>query len=460
MMRAMNLREIGAALGLSGPAPDICFEGVSTDTRTLQPGELFVALTGERFDGHAFLEQARECGAVAALVARASSSQLPQLEVGDTLRALGELARLNRSQFGGIVVGLTGSTGKTSTKEMIAAIFRQRGSVMATRGNLNNEIGVPLTLLRLEPGIRFAVIEMGAGRRGDIRYLADIARADIALVTNVMPAHLEGFGSVEVVAETKGEIYECLVSGGTAVLNIDEPFASRWIETIGERHLVRASAKGRIEADVRASEVVCHDDGSEFVLRIHGTPTAVCLPLPGLHQVSNAVNAAAVAVAAGVDAAAIRDGLQSLRPLPGRMERLRGVNGCELINDTYNANPGSVRAAIDALARFAGQRVLVMGTMAELGDASAKLHFEVGAYARERGVDRLLVTGAFAEALARGFGVEAEVFGSQAELTERCRELDRPGVVVLVKGSRSAAMERVVQALAGTSDAPLGAEVH
>lgn len=460
MMRAMNLREIAAALGLPGEAPDIRFEGVSTDTRTLRPGDLFVALTGERFDGHAFLEQARERGAVAALVSRATASHLPQLEVENTLGALAALARLNRSHFGGIVVGLTGSTGKTSTKEMIAAIFRARGAVMATQGNLNNEIGVPLTLLRLEPGVRFAVIEMGAGRRGDIRYLADIARADIALVTNVMPAHLEGFGSIEGVAETKGEIYGCLPSGGTAVLNIDEPFASSWLEAIGSRPLVRASATGRAEAEVHASEVVCDDGGSEFVLRILGEPTAIRLALPGLHQVSNAVNAAAVAVAAGLDAAAIRDGLESLRPLPGRMERLRGAGGCELINDTYNANPGSVRAAIDALARFAGSRVLVMGNMAELGEASAQLHFEVGAYARERGIDRLLAIGAFAEALARGFGVEAQVFGSQAALIERCREFDGPGVVMLVKGSRSAAMERVVQALANTADAPLGVEVH
>jgi UDP-N-acetylmuramoyl-tripeptide--D-alanyl-D-alanine ligase len=449
MMRPMSFAEIADVLDLPRPAQDVSFCGVSTDSRTIAAGELFVALHGERFDAHEFVGAAVARGAVAVVCTRHVATQVPTLLVPDTLLALGLIARHNRMLFAGRVVGLTGSAGKTTTKEMIAAILSRAGPTIATQGNLNNEVGVPLTLLRLDAQARFGVIEMGASKPGDIAYLGRFAVPDVALLTNAMPAHLQGFGSLEAIAGTKGEIYDALGPAGVAVLNIDDRFAPDWERRIGSRRLIRASARHDSAADVRAADVSIEAGMARFRLELPDGSRAVQLGVPGVHQVSNAVNAAAVALALGIGTDCIVSGLEAVRAVSGRMQQLRTDSGCLLIDDSYNANPGSVRAAIDSLACFSGERVLVLGNMAELGGHADALHREVGAYARERGIEQLLLVGEHGAEVARGYGARARVFASRDELAEACREFDRDGVVMLVKGSRSAGMEQVVEALTG-----------
>ncbi|MBK9666671.1 MAG: UDP-N-acetylmuramoyl-tripeptide--D-alanyl-D-alanine ligase [Gammaproteobacteria bacterium] len=460
MMRNLGLAEVARFLGVAQPARDVAFNGVSTDSRSITAGQLFVALSGERFDGHAFAGEAERRGAAALLGEHETDTQLPCLQAPDTRLALGQIARLNRQLFHGTVIALTGSAGKTTTKEMIAAILGRGASVLATRGNLNNEIGVPLTLLGLTPAIRYAVIEMGAARPGDIRYLAGLAEPDVALLTNALPAHLEGFGSIEAVAETKGEIYDALAPAGTAVLNIDDRFADRWLTRIGSRRVVRVSARGLAGADVRASDVRIVDGCAQLSLEMPGGQISVRLQVPGVQQVANAVAAAGVACALGIATKLVKEGLESLCPVAGRMERLKSRSGCLLINDTYNANPGSMRAAIETLATFAGTRVLVMGHMAELGAGAGRLHHEAGVCAREHAIEHLLVTGAHAGAVAEGYGAAARVFAARDALALACAQFDRPGVVMLVKGSRSAGMEAVVEALLGSTAPNTPARVH
>ncbi len=460
MMRAIGLAEFARFLGLPAPAHDVEFDAVSTDTRTLAPGCLFVALRGENFDGHDFVAEAVRRGAGALLCSRPVDAAVPVLQVADTLVALGELGRFNRSLFTGTVVALTGSAGKTTTKEMIAAILGRAGAVLATAGNLNNEIGVPLTLLALHPALRYAVIEMGAAKPGDIRYLGALVRPDVAVLTNALPAHLQGFGSLQAVATTKGEIYDALGPDGIAVLNVDEPFADAWLARIGARTVLRASARGAVDADVRAEDVMMHEGNARFRLATAAGTVRIALGVPGVQQVANAVCAAAAALALGLGPEAIRDGLESLTPVSGRMQRRRGARGCVLIDDSYNANPGSVRAAIDSLATFEGMRVLVLGNMAELGTLSRELHREAGAHARARGIERLLACGPHAAAVAEGFGPGATVLDSREEVAAACRELDRAGSVILVKGSRSAGMEAVVAALVEAEPGAAGTGRH
>lgn len=447
MIRAMDLAEIARVLGADTPVRNASFTAVGTDSRNLAPGSLFVALVGERFDGHAFVGEAQARGAAALLCSRPVTAAIPVLLVPDTLRALGVIARHNRELFTGPVVALTGSAGKTTTREMIASILRTGGAVHATIGNLNNEVGVPLTLLALDGGAHAAVIEMGAAKPGDITYLGDFVRPDVALVTNVMPAHLQGFGSLAMVARTKGEIYRTLAADGIAVLNLDEPFADSWRGHIGTRRVVGFSGCGNPQADVRAQDVVLHDGCASFRLATSADAIDVRLALPGVQQVANAACAAAVGLALGYGLERIRAGLQAVTSMNGRMQRHTGAGGALLIDDTYNANPGSVRAAIDSLASFAGERILVLGAMAELGPQSRELHRGVGEHARARGIERLLACGEHADAPVAGFGAGALAFATVEDLIAACREYDRPGRVLLVKGSRSAAMERVVDAL-------------
>ncbi len=460
MMRAMGLAEFARLLGVPAPARDASFGAVSTDTRTLAPGSLFVALRGENFDGHDFVAEAVRRGAAALLCSRPIDASVPVLAVADTLVALGELGRFNRELFTGTVVALTGSAGKTTTKEMIAAILGRQGVVLATAGNLNNEIGVPLTLLALHPALRYAVIEMGAAKPGDIRYLGALVRPDVAVLTNALPAHLQGFGSLQAVAATKGEIYDALGPDGVAVLNVDEPFADAWLARIGARTVLRASARGAVTADVRAEDVMMHEGNASFRLVSAAGAVRIALDVPGVQQVANAVCAAAAAVALGLGLDAIRDGLESLAPVSGRMQRRVGARGCVLIDDSYNANPGSVRAAIDSLATFAGTRVLALGNMAELGEQSRELHREIGAHARARGIDRLVACGPHADAVAEGFGPGASALGSREAVAAACREFDRAGSVILVKGSRSAGMEAVVAALVEAESGAAGTGRH
>lgn len=444
MIGEFSLSQAAIAYGGTLLFPDCTFTSVSTDSRSLEEGQLFVALQGENFDGHDFLASAalKACGLVVTVPDK--RLHLPQWVVEDTTIALGQLARLNRNRFDGVVVALTGSTGKTSVKEMLANILGQKGDILATRGNLNNHIGVPKTLFELEQHHRFAVIEMGASGPGEIAYLCEIAKPDISLVNNVMPAHIEGFGSEAAIADTKGGIYSHLKPGGTAVINLDQSWAFKWQDMARGAVILTYSLEGD-QADICVEgEPELTAEGSRFVISVSGRTRELFLPLPGRHNIANALAAAACAHAAGANLDQIVAGLESAQAVKGRGQIKPGIKGSKIIDDTYNANPGSVKAAIDVLAARAGRRILVLGDMAELGSMSSKSHCDTGQYALSKGIEELFVVGRYAEHYARGFGATTRVFNNKSELSEAlAAELDGEASV-LVKGSRSAAMEDVV----------------
>lgn len=427
---------------LAGAAARGAFRGVSTDSRSLAAGNLFVALRGARFDGHAFVEEARAAGAHGLLVARAVDVDAPQIVVDDTRAALGRLGAGWRGRFALPLIAVTGSNGKTTVKECIAAILRQRGPALATRGNLNNDIGVPLMLCELDAGHTAAVLELGANRPGEIAALAALARPGIGLVTNAAAAHLEGFGSVEGVARAKGELYEALPPDATAVLPADAPWTALWEGLAGRRRRVTFAADGDADVCARA-------DGDGLELAIGDTRRRADFPLPGAHNRHNAAAAAAAAWAAGVDVDAIATGLGAVAPVPGRLVARRGPAGSTLLDDSYNANPGSFAAAFAVLAERGGRRWAVVGEMAELGAGTHEAHGTLGESARAAGIERLWAYGPSAAATCAGFGAGAEVVDDLGALAARLRaELDAD-VTLLVKGSRSNALERLVESLPG-----------
>ena len=421
--------------------------GVAIDSRRVQPGELFVALGGERVNGHDYLDAAAARGAVAALVMRRVDSALPQVLVDDTTLALGDLASAVRAQCRARVVGITGSNGKTTVKTLAAAILSRHGRTHFNTGNYNNEIGLPLTLLALPPDAEYAVLEMGAGKPGDIAYLAAIARPDIGLVNLIAPAHLERMGSVEGVAETKGALYQALPADGVAIINADDAFAHFFGGLAGARRQLRFGLEQ--PAEVRADILDARVDGSRFVLRTPQGDAEVALPLPGRHNVANALAAAAIALALEVPLATIVAGLQQASAVTGRLVGTALPGGGTLLDDSYNANPGSMAAAIDTLALADGERWLVLGDMAELGADARALHAGIGVLAHERGIERLFAVGPLGAATVAAFGPGARHFEDQPALIAALRAQLHAGVTCLVKGSRSAAMERVAAALKG-----------
>jgi len=445
-MRAITLSELEEPLAAQLLGADREFTGVSTDSRSTRAGDLFVALVGSRFDGHAYLDQARDRGAVAALVSAAATDALPRLQVADTQRALGLLGAFNRNLYRGPLVAITGSSGKTTAKNMVHAVLSRRGETLATEGNFNNEIGVPLTLLRLRPGVAYAVVEMGAARAGDIAWLCELARPTVALLLNAGPAHLEGFGSVEGVAAAKGEIFDRLGEGDTAVINADQPWARQWRKRAGAAAVVDFG----LEQPAAVSARDIQDRGLAGVGFTASTPAgdmAMRLELPGRHNVANALAAVAAGLACGVSLTEIRDGLEALRPVDGRLRTSHSPAGATLIDDCYNANPGSVRAAIDTLAGCPGRRTLLLGAMRELGERSAALHREVGDYAREARIDRLWGAGPELADCGAAFGDGGRHFDDRAALLAALPGEFGEGDTVLVKGSRSAGMEAVLRAL-------------
>lgn len=426
------------------------FSSVSTDTRTLRQGALFVALTGPNFDGHDFVAAAAERGAAAALVQRPLGIALPQIVVADPLAALSIFAREWRRQFDIPVIGVTGSNGKTTTKEIIGAILAQLGPCLITRGNLNNHIGVPLTLLELNATHRFAIVEMGANHAGEIAHLASIAEPAIGIVTNAGAAHLEGFGSLQGVADGKGEMFRSLPANGVAVINADDAFAAQWREN---RAAEKALTFGFEQpADFMAHKVQASNDANGFKIDFDlvtpaGTQPAT-LGLAGLHNLRNALGAAAVAHAAGASLQEIVSGLAAMRAVAGRLELKPAINGAFLVDDSYNANPSSLKAGLDALRSFGGARWLVLGDMKELGDSSNELHAEVGRYAKQAGVQRLLAIGPSSHFAVEAFGRGAQWFADIDALIGAARSTLAPGVAVLIKGSRANRLERVAAALA------------
>ena len=451
MTRDLTLSRAAIKYGGTLAAPDCKFSAVSTDSRTIQPGDLFVALCGERFDGHAYLNEVQDkaCGLVVQHYARQLA--LPQWVVEDTTKALGQLAALKREEFSGPVIAITGSSGKTTVKEMVAAILSEKGSVLATHGNLNNHIGVPQTLFRLEPEHQFAVIEMGASAIGEIAYLCAMASPDIVLINNVLPAHVAGFGSVDGIARAKGEIYEGVNSSGTAVINIDEQYRNDWIASCATKTLLTFSMQEK--ADFNAADLQPTASGCfEFILKTPAGKCPVKLAVPGKHNVANALAASACAYAAGASLEQIASGLASLKSLNSRMQTLPGKNGATVIDDSYNANPGSMAAAINTLCSMPGEAILAMGDMAELGSEAELLHGEVGRYARHNGVQKLFAVGPLGREAVKEFGEGASHFETWQALAKALLPVMQQETVVLVKGSRSAGMERVVAVITENPD--------
>lgn len=425
------------------------FASVSSDSRTLAAGDLFVAIRGERFDGHDFAQLAAERGACGLLVSRPLDTRLPQVVVADTLAALARGAAAWRRQFDLPLVGVGGSNGKTTTKEMLAAILARAGRTLATAGNLNNHIGVPLTLFRLEPTHRFAVIEMGANHAGEIAALVEMAAPTVGLVTNAGAEHLEGFGSLEGVARAEGEMFAGLGAAATAVINADDAFAPLWRR---QARAGRAISFGtRHSADFRARDLSLGIEGGEwrsrFVLDTPAGEAALQLALPGQHNVLNAAGAAAAAWACGAGLEQLAEGLAAVRPVRGRLQLRPAGAGAWLIDDSYNANPSSALAGLEVLGSLAGERWLVLGEMAELGEHAVAGHVEVGRAARAAGVSRLFALGTPTLHAVEAFGDGGRWFPDVAALAAAVGELLRPGVMVLVKGSRVNRLERVVEAL-------------
>jgi UDP-N-acetylmuramoyl-tripeptide--D-alanyl-D-alanine ligase len=430
---------------------DRAFTSISTDTRSLEPGALFVALTGPSFDGHDFLADAARRGAAAALVNRPLPVALPQIVVGDPLAALTLFARDWRRQFQIPVIAVTGSNGKTTTKELIGAILSPLAPTLITRGNLNNHIGVPLTLLDLNAAHRYAVIEMGANHPGEIAHLAGVAEPTIGIVTNAGAAHLEGFGSLAGVASGKGELFRALPAEGVAVVNADDAFAADWRETSAAGHVLTFGFEQ--PADFMAHKVrstASEPAGfrTEFELVTpYGSRPAV-LALGGLHNLRNALGAAAAACAAGAQLDEIVAGLAAMKSVAGRLELKPAINGACLVDDSYNANPSSLKAGLDAFAAIGGARWLVLGEMRELGANTDELHAEVGRYARQAGIERLLAVGERSRFAVEAFGSGGQWFADLDALIDEARASLASGVTVLIKGSRANRLERVTAALA------------
>ncbi|EHJ91351.1 UDP-N-acetylmuramoyl-tripeptide--D-alanyl-D-alanine ligase [Vreelandella boliviensis] len=443
-----TLKQVAAALCIDTPSGNaqIAVTSVVTDSRKIEPGCLFIALKGINFDGHEFVERARELGAVAALVEAPVASDLPQLVCPDTRLALGLLAGAHRSAWHGPLVAVTGNSGKTTVKEMCAALLTPLGEVLATEANLNNDFGAPLTLLRLCQQHKAAVIELGANHLGEIAWTAPLARPDIAIITNVTGAHVGEFGGMGQIAQAKSELLAGLCEQGAAILNRDDDYYSFWASRAAPRRVV--SFGFHPQADVSASALSCDPQGRyAFTLLQHGQALGqVRLPLLGKHNVSNALAAAAAALALGVSPEQLIARLESLQALAGRLTVVPGLRGAKLLDDTYNANPGAVKAALDTLASFPAPRWCALGAMGELGDESAALHADIGRYAAELGIDELLTLGDAARAASEAFSRGLH-FNDHEALTRHVTNTLPPDTTLLVKGSRSAGMEHVVNAL-------------
>jgi len=449
-MIELKLSEIAPALGAIHRGKDVKITGITTDTRQIKAGSLYIALSGERFDGHDFVKAAQEQGASAIIVEKTINSDLPSMRVTDTRKALGDLAKFWRQRFDLPVIAITGSNGKTTTKEMLKSILTAETSaaqVLANEGNLNNDIGVPLTLFNLQAQHRYAVIEMGANHSGEIAYLTSIAQPSCATITHCAPAHLEGFKSITGVALTKGEIFANLKSNGTAIINNDDEYAMLW-KQLAAPHTVQTFALNN-SADVTAIEVQLNDNSSNFTLKTKIGEIAIHLPLPGQHNIMNALTASACALACGCSLKIIQQGVQLMQAVKGRLQVIK-IKNITLINDTYNANPTSLNAALGILNKHPSPAWLVLGDMNELGSQSANFHKEAGERARAIGVERLWAIGKMSHYAVESFGKGAQHFENHQDLIKSlCNQLS-PETTVLIKGSRGMQMEKVVNALQET----------
>ena len=450
MLKALRLSELLAVLDARLVGADAQFSAVATDSRKIEPGQLFIALTGPNFDGHDYLAAVAAKGAVAALVEReVSGVELPQLLVADARVALGQLGALNRQAYQGPLAAVTGSSGKTTVKEMLASILRAGlgGPVLATRGNLNNDLGAPLTLLELAPQHVAAVIELGANHVGEIAYTVGLTQPQVAIITNAGSAHVGEFGGPDKIIEAKGEILEGLPASGTAILNLDDKAFTVWQQRNGSRSVLSFALRNSA-ADFYTSELARDARGCvAFTLQSPAGSARIQLNLLGEHNVANALAAAAAAHALNVPLVGIQAGLESLQPVKGRAVAQLATSGARVIDDTYNANPISMCAAVDILAGFSGRTVLVLGDMGELGEWAEQGHRDVGAYAAGK-VDTLYAVGPLMAHAVAAFGPQGHHFADQASLIAAVLH-ESAGSSILIKGSRSAAMEHVVAALCG-----------
>lgn len=481
-MTPLSLATIARAVNGHLIGNDLVVGTLVTDTRKLEASAsvpaLFIAIKGENFDGNDYVAKAAELGARAALVSRRSDAAIPQIVVADTERALADLAMVAQRDRGTKVVAITGSNGKTSVKTLTQAIFERAGPTYATPGNRNNEIGMPLAVLDAPEDAAFAIYEMGTGKPGDIAYLTRIAPPDIALVNNVAPAHLERMGSLLEIANTKAAVYDDLSSDGVAAINADDAFAPYFAERAHGHRLIRFGLEAT--ADVSAREIVLDAEGSRFVLVTPQGEARIALAMPGRHNVLNALAAVSLALGADIALATIAMGLNAAQPVAGRLNTHRLADGTTLIDDSYNANPGSLKAAIETLAASGGTQWLVLGDMRELGEDAASLHAEVGRRAKAAGIARLYALGELSATAAAAFGEGGRVFESHEALADVLRtdlaafvggapvpNTDdaqpigteaSPALRVLVKGSRGSAMDRIVKTL--LADAASRRETH
>ncbi len=446
----MTLSQASAVVGGELHGTAALFNSVSIDTRTLFPGSLFVAIPGAVHDGHDFVAKSAESGAVGAMVSNLQPVPVPQIRVADTTQSLGKLANNWREQFKIPVLAITGSNGKTTVTRMITSILSEIGGCLAPQKSFNNHWGVPLTLLRLNRLHRFAVIEMGTNGPGEIAYLSQLTRPTIALINNVSAAHVEGLGDVRHISRAKSEIFAGMGKQGTAIINLDDPFHGEW-----QSHFFTCVPQGEMltfgsstKAMVRCEQVKLDWQHAEFDLVIDRQTIHIVLSLPGIHNVLNATASAALAHAAGADLPSIQKGLEKTTGAPGRLRRSKGVNGSELLDDSYNANPRSIMAAIDVLANYPGKKILVLGEMAELGSAGPELHRQVGAYARQKQLDLFCCYGPLTSELSvsyvKGFGQDAIHISDVDLLIDKLASHMDDRTAVLIKGSRSSRMENIV----------------
>lgn len=448
-MIQMTLAQTAATLGLPIFPASIAFKGISIDTRTLQPGNLFIAIAGEHNNGHDFIEEARQKGAAAAIVSRQLPTELPQLVVNDTTAALGQLGAAWRRQFDIPIIAVTGSNGKTTLKNMIAAILvaacqGKSTHVLATKGTLNNQWGLPLTLAGLNAEHRYAVVEMGMNHFGEIDYLTTLTQPQVAVITNAASSHLEGVGDIAGVARAKAEIFTGLTKNGTAVLNRDDDFFSYWHKLLDNQPCITFGLhpKADVRADVQAGTLAqC------MTLRTPRGHTSIRLPLLGNHNVLNALAATASTLAVGIPLEAIKTGLESIQPAPGRLQLHTLHNGVNIIDDTYNANPFSVQAAVSALAAFAGKKILVLGDMKELGPEAKSIHQAMANSIRQAGIDFLFTYGELSAMTSQAFGEGAYHFNEQEKLVSALKPFLYNQTTILIKGSRSMKMENVIAGL-------------
>jgi UDP-N-acetylmuramoyl-tripeptide--D-alanyl-D-alanine ligase len=432
----------GKLLGSDGD-----YIGLSLDSRCIKPHELFVAIRGEQFDGHHFIERVKQSGAAAAIVDQVIETDLPLVLVQDTRKALGELAKQHRSQFSIPVIALTGSCGKTTTKEMIRSILAEVGPVLTNFKNFNNEIGLPLTLLNLNAEHHYAVIEMGANHAGEIEYLTQITQPNVALVTNIGPAHLQGFGSMAGIAQAKAEIFSGLVKKGVAIINADDKFTDVLQKACTD---FRCVSFGLSETyDFFATNIQINTDGKATFL-LH-TPCRkemmIRLNLPGQHQVMNALAAVAAASQVGIELSFIKSGLEKAQPVPGRAIVSTTKIGVTLIDDSYNANPSSVAVALKLLAHYTGLRIFVMGDMGELGKNAVDYHRQIGELAKELNIDEVYTYGDLSKETAKAFGANGKHYSNHQKLVLALKLRLQEKVTILIKGSRTAQMEKVARAL-------------